>query len=129
MPRKSKEKSSSALSRSAQKPLKDKLQKRSVTLDRKNGYGSSVSAKLNGNPQYLNDEYKITGVHITKQNKVQYVGEISKTGQVKHLNRKAIIESDEIFSKVMNFYASKLKELFSDKGNELKQELNSKKQS
>ena len=61
-------------------------------------------------------------VILYKNGKVEYIGEHESSHQLKYFGRKMVLESEEVFANVMNFYSSKLQDLLDDGSAELKQE-------
>lgn len=68
------------------------------------------------------DTYDIINVSLTKQGKVEYIAEGQKTGKTKYLTHKMILDSEELFKKVLAFYRLRLKTFLSGSPGSIKRE-------
>ena len=84
-------------------------------------FGSSI---VPGNPKKAKGVFKIIDTSTTLKGKTEYIGENESTSRLKYFNRKMVVQSNDIFSKVLTLYAKKLQYLLTEDTSNTKDEQN-----
>ena len=102
--------------------------KRSLTYQNKSN--GSVSAALNGTSTIMarslqkgKEEHNIINVVMTMNGSIEYLGESRSTSQLKYFTGKMVVESNDLFGKVMLMYQKKLEKFLNSNIDQVKKDL------